>query len=252
VELTGKLIRIDIDPLQLTTGVPSSVAVAADARLTVAAIIAALKSLKPAIRTGKARAAAVRTEVEGELWPSCRTHRALMNVVMSALPDAIVAGDQTEPVYAANQFHQSPAPRSFFNSSTGYGTLGYGLPAAFGAKLGAPGRPSVCLIGDGGLQFSLQELASAVEARIGTAVIVWNNESYGEIKAFMAERGIPQIGVDIYTPDFVTLAKAMGCAASRPQSAAELKQELKASVTRDVPTLIEIRAGAELAKALAA
>ncbi len=64
-----------------------------------------------------------------------------MEIVTRALPDVIVAGDQTEPVYATNQTYQAPQPRSYFNASTGYGTLGYGLPAAFGAKLGAPKRP---------------------------------------------------------------------------------------------------------------
>ena len=251
IVINGTLIRVDIDPLQLTTALPSALPITADSKLAGAAILAALRAAAaPVVRDGARRAAALRTRVDQGLWPPCRIHRGLMNAVMSALPDAIVAGDQTEPVYAANQFHQSPAPRSYFNSSTGYGTLGYGLPAAFGAKLGAPSRPSVCLIGDGGLQFSLPELASAVEAKIAAAVIVWNNSSYGEIKAFMAERGIPQIGVDIYTPDLVMLATAMGCAASRPASIAELKRELAASVTRDVPTLIEIRDGSAIVEML--
>ena len=82
------------------------------------------------------------------------------------------------------RFYEAPQPRSYFNSSTGYGTLGYGLPAAIGAKLGAPHRPVVCLIGDGGLQFSLPELASAVEAQVPVAVVIWNNTGYGEIKAY--------------------------------------------------------------------
>ncbi len=251
IVINGTLIRVDIDPLQLTTALPSALAITADARLAASAILSVLKGSAAVPRGGAARAAALRARVDQGLWPACAIHRKLMDTVMSVLPDAIVAGDQTEPVYAANQFHQAPSPRSYFNSSTGYGTLGYGLPAAFGAKLGAPGRPAVCLIGDGGLQFSLQELASAVEARIAAAVIVWNNSSYGEIKAFMAEKNIPQIGVDIFTPDLVALAKAMGCEASAPVSIEELRRELAASATRNVPTLIEIRDGSELAKQLA-
>jgi acetolactate synthase-1/2/3 large subunit len=164
----------------------------------------------------------------------------------------IVAGDQTEPVYCANQFYQAPRPRSYFNSSTGYSTLGYGMPAAFGAKLAAPERPVVCLMGDGGIQFSIQELASAVEAGIAVAIIVWNNAGYGEIKSFMADRGIPQIGVDIFTPDFIGLAIAMGCAASCPDNSAAFAEELTRSVYRVFPTLIEIRAGSPLAKELGA
>ncbi len=84
-------------------------------------------------------------------------------------------------------------------------------------------------------------MASAVEAKIAVAIIVWNNDGYGEIKNFMLERQIPTIGVDIFTPEFVGLAKAMGCIASRPDDLAALESELRASVTRDVPTLIEIR-----------
>lgn len=201
----GPLIRIDIDPAQIVTGLRCDVPIAADAKLAAAALNSALGDIRKA-GDGSARAARVRQQVEAGLWPACRVHGALMEIITRTLPDATVAGDQTEPVYAVNQFYQAPQPRSFFNSSTGYGTLGYGLPAAFGAKLGAPDRPSVCLIGDGGLQFSVQEMASAVEAGIATAVIIWNNTSYGEIKAFMAERDIPQIGVDIFTPDFVAMA----------------------------------------------
>jgi acetolactate synthase-1/2/3 large subunit len=247
----GPLIRIDIDPAQIVTGLRADVPIAADAKLAAASLNAGLGDARPA-GEGAARAKAVRDKVAAFLWPACRTHGKLMEVITRALPDATVAGDQTEPVYAVNQFYQAPQPRSFFNSSTGYGTLGYGLPAAFGAKLGAPNRPSVCLIGDGGLQFSVQELASAVEAGIATAVVIWNNASYGEIKAFMAERDIPQIGVDIFTPDFVGLAKALGCEASRPASLAELESELAASAKRKVPTVIEIQAGSPLAAALTA
>lgn len=245
----GPLIRIDIDPAQIVTGLRADVPIAADAKLAATALNAALDDIGKA-GDGAARAKSVRERVEAGLWPACRTHGRLMEIISRTLPDATVAGDQTEPVYAINQFYQAPQVRSFFNSSTGYGTLGFGLPAAFGAKLGAPHRPSVCLIGDGGLQFSIQELASAVEAGIATAVVIWNNTSYGEIKAFMAERDIPQIGVDIFTPDFVGLARAFGCEASRPGSIAALEAELTASAARNVPTVIEIIADSVLAKAL--
>ena len=252
VTVNGKLIRIDIDPLMLATGVRSAVPITADARLATAAILGSLgKEIKEGARLGAARALAIRGAVQKLLWPACRTHGKLMEIAAKVLPDMIVVGDQTEPVYATNQTYQAPRPRSYFNASTGYGTLGYGMPAAFGAKLGAPMRPVLCLMGDGGLQFTLSELAAAVEARIAVAIIVWNNHGYGEIKSFMAERQIPTIGVDIYTPDFVGIAKAMGCAASLPATLAELEAELENSIARNVPTLIEIRAGSPLAVALA-
>jgi len=249
VNIAGKLIHIDIDPLQLVTQFPAALPIVADAKLAAEALLAAIPP-SPAAKDGAGRAKAIREAVDALLWPACATHRRIMEVVDEALPGAIVAGDQTEPVYSANQFYEAAQPRSYFNSSTGYGTLGYGLPAAFGAKLGAPGRPVVCLMGDGGIQFSVQEIAAAVEAGIAAAIIVWNNASYGEIKAFMADRDIPQIGVDIFTPDFVALAKSLGGEASAPVSIAELRRDLVASMARKVPTLIEIKEGSALANEL--
>ncbi len=250
LQINGQLIRIDIDPLQLTTSVPAALGIVSDAKLACAPLLAELRGTAPVSNTdGAVRASLVREQIDATLWPACQTHRGLMAAIAEVFPHAIIAGDQTEPVYAANQFYQSASPRSYFNSSTGYGTLGYGLPAAFGAKLGAPSRASVCLIGDGGLQFSLAELTSAVEAKIASAIIIWNNASYGEIKAMMAERAIPQIGVDILAPDFVALSKAMGCHAEAPSDIAGFKAALAASILRDVPTVIEIRDPSSLADA---
>ncbi|MGV8984691.1 MAG: 5-guanidino-2-oxopentanoate decarboxylase [Cypionkella sp.] len=249
LQINGTLIRIDIDPLQLTTSVPAALGIVSDAKLACTPLLAALREGAASVHDGAARASRVRTEIDATLWPACQTHRGLMTAITEVFPDAIIAGDQTEPVYAANQFHQSAGPRSYFNSSTGYGTLGYGLPAALGAKLGAPDRPSVCLIGDGGMQFSLAELASAVEAGIAAAIIVWNNASYGEIKAMMEERSIALIGVDLYSPDFAGVATAMGCFAATPTDIDSFKAALAASALRDVPTVIEIRDPSALATA---
>ena len=252
ITITGKLIRIDIDPLQLVNQLPADVAISSDSALAVAALNDALGAKAKAAGKGAERATSLRRKIRAGLWPACRTHGRLLAAITKALPGVVIAGDQTEPVYAANQTYEAPQPRSYFNSSTGYGTLGYGLPAAIGAKLGQPQRPSVCLIGDGGLQFSLPELASAVEAQVPLAVVIWNNTGYGEIKAYMMERQIPKIGVDIYTPDFVTIAQGLGCQASRPADMAALHNELVQSAKRKVPTIIEIRSGDPLARELAA
>jgi acetolactate synthase I/II/III large subunit len=152
----------------------------------------------------------------------------------------ILVGDSTQPVYSANMFYRAEQPRSYFNSSTGYGTLGYALPAALGAKLARPGRPVVALVGDGGLQFTVGELATAVELALPLPILLWNNRGYGEIKRYMAERGIPQIGVDLHTPDFLTIARGFGCRAERAESLKQLQGLLQQSSQEAGPTLIEI------------
>jgi len=98
----------------------------------------------------------------------------------------------------------------------------------------------ICLIGDGGLQFTLPELASAVEAAVPVIVLLWNNRGYAEIRKYMVERDIEPIGVDIYTPDFLALAIGFGCCAASAHTPAVLANELKQAAARRVPTLIEI------------
>ena len=98
----------------------------------------------------------------------------------------------------------------------------------------------MALIGDGGLQFTLGELASAVELGLPVPVLVWNNQGYGEIKQYMVERDIPRIGVDIYTPDFQALARGFGCLTKVADGFAGLSDSLREAVTADRPTVIEI------------
>ena len=138
---------------------------------------------------------------------------------------------------------QPAQPRSWFNSSTGYGTLGYALPAAIGAKLAAPDRPVVVLVGDGGLQFTLPELASAMEAGAPVIVLVWNNHAYGEIKTYMVEAGIAPIGVDLYTPDLLTIARGYGCVAERARDHEHLAVLLADARDRATPSVIEVMEG---------
>jgi acetolactate synthase-1/2/3 large subunit len=123
--------------------------------------------------------------------------------------------------------------------------LGYALPAAIGAKLAKPDRPIAAVIGDGGIQFTLAELASAVEAKAPVVVLLWNNGGYGEIRRCMRTREISPIGTQTYTPDFLAIAKGFGCLAERATGVEHLDELLQAANQAKVPTLIEIREDAE-------
>jgi acetolactate synthase-1/2/3 large subunit len=238
----GTLIRIDIDPEQLAGNFPADVAILSDAGMAMRALLAALgehKAHSPD-SAGTRRACEVRARLETQ-WPAAwHGQRRVLEILQDALPDAIIAGDSTQPVYSGNHLFEATRPRSWFNSSTGYGTLGYGLPAAIGAKLAACGRPVVALIGDGGIQFTLPELASAVEANAPIIVLLWNNRGYGEIRRYMQNRAIPLIGVDIYTPDFLALARGFGCHAERVSSLPHLRELLQTAARADRPTVIEV------------
>jgi acetolactate synthase I/II/III large subunit len=249
--LDGTLIRIDIDPQQLHRNYVAEVPILADARLAIRALHEQLlpRMSTPGHRDGSApstarRVAELRERVQREVPAHWRPEQRLLQIVQEALPGVIIAGDSTQPVYAGNLLYEAQQPRSWFNSATGYGTLGYGLPAAIGAKLAAPHRPVVALVGDGGLQFTVAELASAVEAKAGIIVLLWNNYGYSEIKRYMQQRGIEPIGVDIHTPDFLALARGFGCRAERASAAAQLRELLQAAAATDYPTVIEVVEGA--------
>ncbi|HEX3849158.1 MAG TPA: 5-guanidino-2-oxopentanoate decarboxylase [Steroidobacteraceae bacterium] len=240
--ITGKLIRIDIDPGQMHSNAPADIAIVSDASLAIDALLARLGTPGATQRAtpGAQRAAAARARLAEQWSPAWRAQGRTLEVVQETLPGVIIVGDSTQAVYSGNHLYEAERPRAWFNSATGYGTLGYGLPAAIGAKLAAPDRPVVALIGDGGIQFTLSELASAVEAGAPIIVLLWNNRGYGEIKRYMQERGIPTIGVDIYTPDFLTLARGFGCRAERAATFEQLQAALTAAAAANVPTLIEV------------
>jgi len=115
------------------------------------------------------------------LSPSYRACLHLLDQVRAAMPDAVIVGDSAQPVYAGCIYFAAPRPRSWFCSATGYGTLGYALPAAIGAQLAAPDRPVVCVAGDGGFQFTLQELGSAkeIEAPVIAGFAAWDFARHG-------------------------------------------------------------------------
>ena len=247
-EIPGKLLRIDIDADQTVRNYPPHVALVADSRHAACALLAAMSQQPLAQRRqdwGQVRAARLREDLATTWDAATLAQTRFLETVLDELPDAVFVGDSTQPVYTGNLTFNPERPRRWFNSSTGYGTLGYALPAAIGAWLG--GRvesgerpPVVCLIGDGGLQFTLPELASAVEARTPVIVLLWNNQGYEEIKKYMVNRAIEPVGVDIYTPDFIGVAKALGCAAEAVSSVAQLRGALRAATDRQGPSVIEI------------
>jgi acetolactate synthase-1/2/3 large subunit len=245
--IDSALIRIDIDPEQLNRNFPADVAILSDAAMAMRALLAGLgkRNTYSTESAGSRRAAEVRKRLEAQ-WPaSWSGQRRVLEMLQDVFPEGIIVGDSAQPVYCGNHLFEANRPHSWFNSSTGYGTLGYGLPAAIGAKLAEPGRTVVALMGDGGIQFTLPELASAVEAKASIVILLWNNHGYGEIKRYMQSRNIPLVGVDIYTPDFLALAKGFGCNAERAHSFEHLRGLLQEAAHAERPTLIEVLENAD-------
>ncbi|WP_020560951.1 5-guanidino-2-oxopentanoate decarboxylase [Thiofilum flexile] len=238
-DIRGKLIRIDLDPEQLYRNAIPTLAITSDAQSALEALLVALDNHQPLTHT-TTQAQQLRQQLQALLSPTQLAHQRVIAQLRAVKPATIIVGDQNQPVYTGNLTDEPDTTHAWFNSSTGYGTLGYALPAAIGAKIAHPERAVISLIGDGGLQFTLPELATAVEQGLALPIVVWNNHCYGEIKRYMQERDIPTIGVDIYTPDLLTIARGYGCHAVRANSLNDLQLQLEQAYQATKPTLIEI------------
>ena len=232
-------IRIDIDANQLARR-PAGLTLQGDAGATMQAL---LPQLTQHDAQGADRALATTEAARAELpdySPAYPAMLAMVETIRSALPRAILVGDSTQPVYAANLFYNHDRPGGFFNAATGFGALGFGPGAAVGAALAAPGTKVVCLIGDGGLQFSPGELRTAVDERLPITFIVWNNAAFGEIAAAMRDANTEIIGC--YPSPLRLEPFAAACDlpfTSIPQDPEVLHWALTQPV--DGPRLIEVR-----------
>jgi len=237
--LPRNLIRIDIDAAQLTRR-PATVAIQADTAMALEALLTSPSIATAKQGPGEARAAATREAARAELDPAMLQRLSVLETIRDTLPGAIVVGDSTQPVYAGNLFYDHDRPRGWFNSSMGFGTLGYGIPAAVGAALAVPDAPVVSLSGDGGFQFTLPELGSAVEAGTPVIFVIWNNSGYREIEESMLSVGVEPVGVSPAPPDFCRIAEAYGIAAERLDAAGDLAGALLRGRSTGKPYLIEM------------
>lgn len=239
--LGGPMVRVDIDPVQIIVNASPDIALVGDASETLEALLERLGNVQPDPGLPGDTATWVRlvreeAAEEGRLW---RDEIAVLDKVLDA--DAIVAGDSATVCYyglKANLPLQRPG--SFLYPS-GAGTLGYGLPAAIGAKMAAPHQQVVAVMGDGGIMFSLAELASAAAEGLNLPVIVFDNGGYGQIRTNMQRRGYEPLGVDIPPPDFSGLARALGCRGVHVDCPSTLADALTRAFDADRPTVLHVQ-----------
>ena len=228
--ITQNLIRIDIDPASLARPHTAEIAILGDAATTLAKIAAGVK-------TRMAKAPIAPTIQDNALRI---TLSKILSVIRDALPlETVIASDMTQIAYAANEIFPMYNPRTWLHPS-GFGTLGFALPVAIGAKFGVGEKPVVALAGDYGLQYTLNELGTAVEHKLPLPILLWNNDALGQIRDNMVGAGIQPNAVTLMNPDFQMLAKAYGARAEKPENFKALSIAIKAALKADGPTLIEM------------
>ena len=238
--LAGKLVRVDIDSDQVVAGAVPAVAVVGDAAAALAGLLARLRE---GVADGE----------RGALWRSrhldeARTLGARWSWIFDGIAEAlgrdgIVAGDSAMVCYHG-AVAALPAYRpGAFLYPTGFGTLGYGLPAAIGAKLGRPEARVMALLGDGGIMFTIAELAAAAQLRLPLPVVVVDNGGYGEIRNEMAARGDPVYAVDLDALDFAALGRVLGCEGLAVDDQGALTEALERGFEAHRPTVLHVHEG---------
>lgn len=238
----AQLIRIDIDADQLRRHAVD-LAICGAAQDYVPALLEGLKQSQVQSGWGAPKAAEIRKAARAELSPEYAHSLAMVDTIRDTVPGAIIVGDSTQPIYAANLYYDHDSLWGWFNSSVGFGTLGYAIPAAIGAALGAPDRPVVCLIGDGGAQFTLPELMTAIDEKLPIIFIIWNNHAYQEIAIAMRDAQVTVVGCHPTPPNFEGIAAANYMAYAKSKNTTDaLRRALQLRDETEGPIIIEVLA----------
>ncbi len=232
VAQAAKVIRIDVDPGQLDKNLRADLGVVGDARR-------ALQFTTK--RFGSTHVAEWQQAIRADADQDAGPWAAIQQSLAAALPaDTVIAGDSSQVTYYGTVHHWPFTTANRLLYPTGYATLGYGLPAAIGAKVAQPERPVIGLFGDGAAMFTIQELVTATELRLPLPIVVVNNGGYAEIREQMVDRGIAPQAVDLYQPNLPAMARAIGAYGIEAESAAVLGELAAAALTADRPTLIHL------------
>jgi acetolactate synthase-1/2/3 large subunit len=239
-------IQIDIDAAEIGKNIDVDVAIVGDAKVTMQMLLAALtqKLKKKQSTVWSKRVADVKEklsplfkETPKDLYP-----KALLFELRKLLPqDAIVTTEVGQNQMWSALYFQALKPRTFI-SSGGLGTMGFGFPAALGAKVACPNRPVVDIAGDGSFLMTEQELACSIAEDIPVTVIVLNNSVLGMVAQW--QRTLYKgryMAVNLgKTPDFVKLAQAFGANGVRVGSVAEFQKAVKEALKSKVSTVIDV------------
>jgi 5-guanidino-2-oxopentanoate decarboxylase len=235
---SAPLVRIDVDAGKLNDHYDAAVKVHGDAALSLQTLAGA--AARCGRRSASGHGAALRARSDAARGSAVPAARQLLRALRAGIPaDGVVFSDMTQIAYRGNYIYSAERPGVWFHPS-GYGALGYALPAALGARIAQPERAIVALAGDFGVQFTLPELMTAVELEVTLPVVIWNNNALGQIRDDMRAAGIAPIGVQALNPDFVALAHACGAFGVRVASGAALTQALTAALARPGPTILEV------------
>ena len=242
----AKVIHLDIDPSEIDKNVQTTVPVWGDCKETLPALTALIEEKIHQEWLNKFRdytEKEVDAVINAELHPT--SGELTMGEVIHQLNEltkgeAIIVTDVGQHQMVACRYAKLNKTRSNVTSG-GLGTMGFALPAAIGAKFGAPDRTVVAVIGDGGFQMTLQELGTIMQSGIDVKIMILNNRFLGMVRQWQELFNDHRYSfVDITSPDFVALASAYGIAGKCIRERSELNDSLKQMIESKGSFLLEV------------
>lgn len=254
------IIHVDIDPASISRNIAVDIPIVADAKNAIAALLE---------RTAEYDFADWQKQID--TWKQMHplipmqssaagvTPLNIIQEINQVFEQAIIATDVGQNQLWATQFLELTDQKQMLTSG-GLGTMGYGFPAALGAKLGNPDKNVIAICGDGGIQMNIQELATAVVYELPVVICIFNNGYLGNVRQWQEmffhkrysstclryRKGCPVTCnkpsecCPAYTPDFIRLAESYGAKGIRVRRAEEIRHALQeAKNTEKVPTVIE-------------
>ena len=247
----AKIIHLDIDPAEIDKNVKTAVPVWGDCKETLPMLTALIEKKS---HTQWVQRFNDMMQEEHDLVITHEMHPASDDMSMAEVLDALNELTKGDAVIVTDVGqHQMIACRyaKFVQSksnvtSGGLGTMGFALPAAIGAKYGAPHRTVVAIIGDGGFQMTLQEMGTIMQFGAAVKILILNNNFLGMVRQWQELFHSRRYSfVDIQSPDFVTIAKGYGIAGRSVNDRANLKTALKEMLDHDGSYLLEVMVGKE-------
>jgi acetolactate synthase-1/2/3 large subunit len=245
----AKFIHIDIDPAEISKNVPAHIPIVGDAKNILPRLTAEYRSLEP--ESGRLEEWWSRIGAWQQRHPlryeDSKDSEIKPQYMIEALyeatgGDAIVTSDVGQHQMWTAQYFHFPAPRRWINSG-GLGTMGFGLPAAMGAKVGCPDQTVVCVAGDGSVQMNAQELATCAQEGIAIKVFVMNNGYLGMVRQWQElfwDKRYSQVDMGEW-PDFVKLAEAYGATGVRLEDKRTLVDDIRTAIETEGPVLADVR-----------
>jgi acetolactate synthase I/II/III large subunit len=245
----AKFIHIDIDPAEISKNVPAHIPIVGDAKNILPRLTAEYRALAPEPMRFEEWWSRIRTwqqrhplQYEDSADSEIKPQYMIQAMYEATGGDAIVTSDVGQHQMWAAQYFPFREPRRWINSG-GLGTMGFGLPAATGAKVGCPDRTVVCIAGDGSVQMNIQELATCTQEGIGIKVFIMNNGYLGMVRQWQElfwDKRYSQVDMGKW-PDFVKLAEAYGATGLRLEDKNTLVSDIKEALAIDGPVLVDVR-----------